>query len=345
MRQFFPLIIFFLLAVTSFAQEKQYKVAAIGFYNLENLFDTIDEPDVRDSEFTPKGSRSWGTKLYVEKLENMAKVVADIGTDLTPDGVSILGVSEIENRKVLEDLVKEEAIADRNYQIVHHNSSDERGIDVAFLYQPKYFEVLGKKAFPVLLFRSDSSRDFTRDVLLVSGKLDGELIHLMVNHWPSRSGGEKASEHKRAAAARVCKMVTDSLIQENPDAKIILLGDLNDDPTSPSVKEVLAAKTKKSKTKSGDLYNATYDLFKKGNGTLAYRDSWNLFDQIIISEELLDEKTEGYRHYQTRIFNKKYLYQKSGRYKGYPFRTFGGDTYQGGYSDHFPVYVYLIKEI
>ena len=335
----------FLFAISvAQAQDKQYKVAAIGFYNLENLFDLEDDPKIRDEEFTPAGGKGYTEEVYAEKLDHLSRVVSELGTDLSPDGVALLGVAEIENRKVLEDFVQHPRLKERNYQIIHYDSPDRRGIDVGLIYQGKYFQPTNSKALPVLIYNGDGSRRYTRDVLLVSGLLDGDEIHVMVNHWPSRSGGQAASQPYRNAAAEVCKLAKDSLMNSNPKAKVIIMGDLNDDPTSPSVSSVLIAKKKKSKVKKKGLYNPMYDFYRKGIGTLAWRDSWNLFDQIIVSKGLLD-KVDGYYYYQTKIHNKKYLLQKTGQFKGYPFRTYAGDTYLGGYSDHFPVYIYLIKEL
>ncbi|MCB0557965.1 MAG: endonuclease/exonuclease/phosphatase family protein [Lewinellaceae bacterium] len=333
-----------LLCLQAGAQQ-QYKVGAIGFYNFENLFDTLDAPDVRDEEFTPAGRNVWDTQKYLEKLQNLSRVVSELATDITPDGVSILGVAEVENRKVLEDFVQQPLVKGRNYQIVHHDSPDERGIDVALLYNPKYFKVLGAKAMPLLIYRDNGERDFTRDVLLVSGLYDGEPLHIMVNHWPSRSGGEAASQPFRNAAAMICKAAADSLMQEDPNAKVLIMGDLNDDPISPSVKTILNAQRKKEAVRKGGLYNPMYNLFKKGIGTLAYRDAWSLFDQILLSYGLVNGKTEGYQFYKVFIYNEPYLLQSSGQFAGYPFRSFGGGAYMGGYSDHFAVYVALVKAV
>ncbi|MCO6478599.1 MAG: endonuclease/exonuclease/phosphatase family protein [Phaeodactylibacter sp.] len=333
-----------LLSLQAFAQQ-QYKVGLIGFYNFENLFDTLDAPDVRDEEFTPTGSNLWNTEKYLEKLHNLSRVVSELGTSITPDGVSILGVSEVENRKVLEDFVKQPLIRDRNYQVVHHDSPDERGIDVALLYNPKYFEVLGTKAMPLIIYRDSGERDYTRDVFLVSGLYDGEPLHIMVNHWPSRSGGEAASQPFRNAAAMICKAAADSLMREDPYAKVIIMGDLNDDPISPSVKKILNAQREKESVRRGGLYNPMYNLFKKGIGTLAYRDAWSLFDQILLSYGFVSKRAEGYKYYKVFVHNEPYLLQSSGQYAGYPFRTFGGGAYLGGYSDHFAVYVALVKEV
>ena len=335
----------FILNMNAEAQEKQYKVAGIGFYNFENLFDTLDTPKVRDTEFTPGGSRLWNTRIYQEKLDHLARVVSELGTELSPDGVAILGVAEIENRSVLEDFVAQPKIKNRNYQIVHYDSPDHRGIDVALIYQPKYFQVTGSKAIPLLIYEDNGERKFTRDILLVSGLFDGDTLHVLVNHWPSRSGGESVSQAYRNAGALVCKNVSDSLLQLNPNAKIVIMGDLNDDPTSPSVKKILNAQRKKEKVKKGGRYNPMYDLYKKGIGTLAWRDSWNLFDQIILSYGLVKPKGEGYQYFRTTVYNKKYLVQKTGQFQGYPFRSFSRNTYIGGFSDHFPVYIFLLKEI
>lgn len=335
----------FLCFAVALSAQNQYKVGAIGFYNFENLFDTLDAEGVRDTEFTPAGEKLWNTERYQAKLDRLAKVVAELGTDVTPDGIAVLGVAEIENRSVLEDFVQHPLIKDRNYQIVHEDSPDERGIDVALLYNPKYFELDTFQNLFVELFR-DGEPDYTRDVLLVSGTFDSEPMHFMVNHWPSRSGGEAASQPGRNKAAMVNKMAADTIFEAQPGAKVIIMGDLNDDPISPSVKEVLAAKRKKKRVEPGGFYNPMYELYKKGIGTLAYRDAWSLFDQFILSHSLINSSPEeGYQFYQVRIHNPKYLLQKKGRFKGYPFRTFGGSEYLGGYSDHFPVYIFLVKAI
>lgn len=327
------------------ASAQQYKVGAIGFYNFENLFDTLDTPGVRDTEFSPAGSKHYGTEIYVDKLNKLAEMVQEVAADVTPDGLSILGVAEIENRSVLEDFVRHPKIADRDYQIVWYDSPDKRGIDVALLYQEKYFQVESSKPLYLDIFTPDGDTVFTRNILLVSGNYDGEPLHIMVNHWPSRSGGEAASRYRRNAAALRAKMAADSIFAEDPDAKIMIMGDFNDDPISPSVAEVIAAKGRLKRVKPGEFYNPWYDMFRKGLGTLAYRDAWSLFDQILISYALTESDQAGYRFYQANIHKKPKMLQKTGQYKGYPFRSFVGDTYMGGYSDHFPVYVLMIKAI
>ncbi len=333
-----------LLAITVFAQEKQYKIACIAFYNLENLFDTIIDPNpdrILQADFTPNSHKNWNTERYYRKLDNMARVISEIGTDMTPNGPAIIGVSEVENRLVLEDLVKRPAIASRNYQIVHYESPDERGIDVALLYQPGMFKVISSAAHSILL--PENNR--TRDLLVVKGVFDGEEIYVMVDHWPSRGGGQKKSAPLRNMVAQHDRGIIDSVFELNPDAKIVFMGDLNDDPTDESVEKFLNANGNIKKLKEGQLYNTMYKKFRKGIGTLAYQNNWNLFDQIIISQSFLNKDKSKYQFYKSFIFNKKYLVEKQGNYKGYPLRTYAGGEYKGGYSDHFPSYIFIIKEI
>jgi len=339
------LILFSLYTINGIAQERTYQATCIAFYNFENLFDTEDDPNINDEEFLPKGKRLWDKELYNEKLENMSYVVSMMGTNVTPDGPAVLGVCEVENKKVLEDFVKQKNIANRDYQIVHHDSPDKRGIDVALLYQAKYFTVEHVKPFNLDIMKTKKDTLFSRDILLVSGKLNNESTHIMVNHWPSRGGGENKAAAYRQKAGQICRNITDSLYQADPSCNIIIMGDLNDDPTSPSIKKYLDAKSKVSKTPEGGLYNPLCDSYKKGIGTTAYRDSWGVFDQIIISKSLLDKKEDQMLFYKAEIFKQPWMIQTTGRYKGYPKRTFSGDAYNGGYSDHFPVLIYLVKEI
>jgi hypothetical protein len=320
-----------------------YRIACIGFYNLENLFDTLDSPATNDVDFTPGGRLRWNAGRYRSKQTNMARVISGIATDRTPDGLALLGVSEVENRKVLEDLVAQPELKSRQYQIVHFDSPDERGIDCGLLYQSKYFKVKSARAVPVALTR-DTVVDFTRDILYVSGLFHGEPLHVMVGHWPSRSGGENASVWRRAAAAAVCRQLTDSISRADPGAKIVIMGDLNDDPVNPSLAEVLQAKYTADDLRSGQLYNPMYDLYHNGEGTLAYRDAWNLFDQIIVSQPLVNKKSGGWQLHKAVIYRQPWLLQTDGAFRGYPFRTFVGDLFINGYSDHLPVYVVLLKK-
>ncbi len=323
-------------------EKKEYNVACIAFYNIENLFDTIDTPDVNDFEFTPEGPNRWNSKKYWDKIAQISKVIAQIGTEHTPHGPAIIGLSEIENRLVLEDLVKAEAIKSKNYEIVHFDGPDRRGVDVALFYQPSYFTVTNSKSYTLTI--PDRDNFFTRDQLLVSGEFQGEPIHIIVNHWPSRSGGESRSRPLRNAAAALSRHIIDSIQNVDPGAKIIHMGDLNDNPDNESVYEILRSKPNSSKLGEGDLVNSFYDMYKKGIGTLAYRDTWSLFDIISVSQPLVEKDFSAYRYYRSFIFNKSFLQQQSGRFKGYPFRMLAGGQYLGGYSDHFPTYILLLKE-
>lgn len=338
------LTLFFLGFNLALSQEKvNYKIACIGFYNLENLFDTLDDPNTNDEEYLPDGANKWDSTKYANKLLNMSTVIADIATEITPDGLAVLGVAEIENRKVLEDLVAMPLLKGRNYQIVHYDSPDRRGVDVGMLYSEKYFKL--KNSVSYRLVFPDNPDYFTRDQLVATGDMDGEDVSVIVAHWPSRRGGQQASEPNRIEAAKLGRRIIDSLFAVNPAAKIILMGDLNDDPVNVSVTDYIRAKGKVSKMGETDMYNVMYDHFKNGNGTLAWNDAWNLFDQIIISPSFISQDASSYVFHKSVVFNKDYLKQQDGNYKGYPKRTHAAGVYLNGYSDHFPVYMVLKKEV
>lgn len=328
------------------AQDTDLRPFAIGFYNLENLFDTKNDTLIDDEEFLPTGKKAWTEEKYKEKVANMAAVISQLGKELCVDGISILAVSEIENESVLLDLVNHPLLVKRNYGVVHVDSKDKRGIDVAFLYSKDHFVPENTKAYLVDITDGDTtSTRHTRDVFLLSGLLDGERIHLTANHWPSRSGGEKRGAKNRNKAAAINRSILDSLLIEDPSAKLIVMGDMNDDPNNDSLVKHLRSKKKAKKVEETDIFNPMHALFDRGLGTTAYRDSWSLFDQILLSPAFLAKKNEGVYYHKAVIYNKSYLLQKKGKYKGYPLRTFDGDVYQGGYSDHLPVYVYLLKEV
>ncbi|MDI3521373.1 MAG: hypothetical protein PWQ06_896 [Anaerophaga sp.] len=317
----------------------------IAFYNLENLFDTIDTPDVKDSEFTTGGEKKWTSDRYWEKIDRLAKVISKIGSNENIPGPAILGVSEIENKSVLEDLVKSEHIKHLNYRIIHYNSPDKRGVDVALLFQPRYFRVSNARSVPLIIQGEDGERVFTRDQLVVSGQFDGDTMHFIVNHWPSRYGGQERSAPLRNEAAKLSRYLLDSIKTIHPNDKVVIMGDLNDDPLNESIKKHLNATGSSKKIKENQLFNPMEDLFKKGIGSLAYMGKWNLFDQIIITPNFLDKKNDGYKFHSARIFNDPFLLQQTGRYKGYPNRTFVGNEYRAGFSDHLPVYILVLKEI
>jgi endonuclease/exonuclease/phosphatase family metal-dependent hydrolase len=331
-----------ILAWSIHAQEKRMLVPyAIAFYNLENLFDTIPANGNNDLEYTPQGSKKWDTKKYRRKLDNMAHALSQLAKETCPLGPAVIGVSEIENREVLADLVKTGALAKQNLQIVHYDSPDQRGVDVALLYNPALFTVQTSRSFRLEVPGMPGFK--TRDPLLVSGKMDGERFHLLVNHWPSRSRGEAQSRHLRVAAARLNKQIADSLQAAEPDSKIIIMGDLNDDPQDISVQNVLGAKMKRKQVKDGDLFNPLAEIYAKGVGSLGYQGKWNLFDQIIISGHLLGKDKNTFKFWKAEVFNRDFLISQEGQYKGYPHRTHSGNVFLNGYSDHFPVIVYLVK--
>ncbi|RCT53504.1 endonuclease/exonuclease/phosphatase family protein [Winogradskyella sp. KYW1333] len=340
-----------LIVFTSFfnvnAQDKKrFKIHTVAFYNLENLFDTINDP-LKYDEASPimelKANRS---EIYEKKIKNMARVISNIGTDMVNNSPAVIGVCEIENRKVLEDLVNDPLLLSKDYGIVHFEGPDRRSIDVALLYQKALFQPVESSSHELLIYDDlTRKRVFTRDQLLVSGKLDGDLIYIIVNHWPSRSGGEARSRSKRVGAAKLNKRIIDSLQSINPYAKILTMGDLNDDPTNESVKKVLKAKKDKKKVPLKGIYNPFEKMFaEKGYGTTAYRDAWSLFDQIMVTKPLIETDYTSYRFWKAGIYNKSYLSNKRGRWEGYPFRSFANGGFTNGFSDHFPVYVYLIKE-
>jgi predicted extracellular nuclease len=325
-----------------FAQKQKYMSVCIAFYNLENLFDTIKSPNTNDAEFLPNGANRWTAKRYEHKQRNLASAIRKIGAEGLPAGPAILGVAEVENRQVLEDLIKTPPLSELSYGIVHYESPDARGVDVGLLYRKNLFRVLGSRS--VRLTVSDATDFRSRDQLVTSGLLNGELIHIIVMHWPSRRGGEKRSKPLRNSAAALCRSIVDSLYSADSSAKIIIMGDLNDDPTSESIAAILKARPSVEKTEKGGLYNTMYRWFKDGVGSLAWNDSWNLFDQIIVSEPLLGKDFSSYKLYKSGIFNKDFLTQKEGKYAGYPFRTYSGGAFTGGYSDHYPTYIYLMKK-
>ncbi len=343
----YTIITFLLLSAFAKAQEeKKYRAHTIAFYNVENLFDTENDPITYDDDRTPDGKDHWTEEIYQDKVKKMAKVISEIGSKVTNNAPALIGLAEIENRKTVEALANDSQLLDKDYGIAHFDSPDRRGIDVALMYQKALFKPTNISKHELLIYNDNNpdKRVYTRDQLLVSGLLDGDMIHVIVNHWPSRSGGEARSRKKRMAAAALNMKLIDSLQSDDPYAKIITMGDLNDDPNSPSVRKVLKASGKREKVKDKMLYNPMEPMFKKGIGTLAYRDGWNLFDQIIVSAPLLEKDFSSYRFYKAGIYNENYLSNPKGRYKGYPYRSFANGGYTGGYSDHFPVYVYLIRE-
>ena len=392
MRQVF-IVIFCVFGLFSNAQMK--RTAAVGFYNVENLWDTVKSVDYIDAtlpahhvnfhrsvpldslkyleitkdykgpwdyerikgqkvvrkqvlseDFTPKSNKNYTYNIYQQKLKNIAQVISEIGFKYTKTAPAVVGLVEVENRQVVEALTQQDALKKYDYGVVHYNSFDARGIDVALIYQKKRFTVTNSYKKELVLFREDGKREYTRDLLVVSGILDGEKVAFFVNHWPSRRGGEAVSMPKRNAAAALLKQEMDALREKNPNIKLIAMGDFNDDPISPSFKNHLkAVGDEKELNEEYPYFNPMYKMYKKGVASLAYRDAPNLFDQIIYSKNLVSgSSAEEYTIYRTEVYAPAYLINKQGNYKGYPFRSWDGDKFTGGYSDHFPVFTILQKE-
>jgi predicted extracellular nuclease len=306
----------------------------IAFYNIENLFDTHNDPFTNDDDFLPTSDKRWTQKKYDRKIYKIGSVISQIGTDENTTPPVIVGLAEVENKRVLKDLLASKDLQSINYDYVHYNSLDERGIDVALIYNKDVFTVNSSETFNIFITDEDGEIDFTRDVLLVSGMLGGEEIHIIVNHWPSRREGEEASSYKRVLAAQKNIEVVNRLKQENPNSKIIVMGDFNDNPDDDSVEELVAG---------ANLYNPMQNLRSIDKGSLNHDFNWNVFDQIMVSINFLETKPNTLKFSDANIFDSKFLTQYNGKYKGQPYRTFVGKKYKGGFSDHFPVFIELRK--
>lgn len=301
---------------------------------------------INDTENTPRGGRQYTEKLYEDKLSKLASVISTLGKDYSKDGVALLGLAEIENHKVLEDLTKTGELKKMGLDIEQYDCMYSRGVDVALLYQPKYFEVV-KSHTVILPYYNDKKKQqdryFTRDILWVEGKLLGETVHVFVNHWPSRRGGETKSSYGRELGAQTVKNIADSLMAIDPNTQIIVMGDLNDDPTNKSVKKVLGAAKSEDKVENGGFYNPLFKDYKKGYASLGYRGSWNLFDQVILSSSFVNNDETWSIQDAEIAYNQDWI-TRFGGYEGGPNRSFGGNYYQGGYSDHLPSVVYLKRK-
>ncbi|SHF07426.1 endonuclease/exonuclease/phosphatase family protein [Dysgonomonas macrotermitis] len=333
------LIFFACVAIHVSAQTSGNEIYPVAFYNVENLFDTQRDYTIQDEDFTSEGKYKWTEDRYKQKLNNLAEVISQLGREQNKDGFAILGVAEVENRKVMQDLISKTKLSQTNYQIVHQDSPDARGIDVGLIYNPKYFKVISYKVYPFTIPGSSQTR--TRDILVVSGLLAGEPFSVLVNHWPSRRGEDSSPLRERAAS--ICKHISDSIYKANPAVAIVIMGDMNDDPKDKSTSIALGAKKEMNQVKAGGLFNTLWKIHESGKGTLCYRGEWNLFDQIIISESLLKTGKSNLSYIKSEIFSRDYLFQKSGKYQGYPLRTFSGTNFLNGYSDHLPTLIYLKK--
>lgn len=334
------------LGLTARAQDKRFNVYGIGFYNLENLFDTEHDEGKNDYQYLPDGSLKWNELKYSHKLRNMAQVLSEMGTDMLPQmGCVVIGVSEVENSRCLRDLCDQPKLKERNFQFCHIEGPDRRGVDCGLLYNPRYFSVRDVKLVPYVPEREKDKNFFTRGFLTVSGTLAKEHVTVVVCHWPSRF----SESYYREVAGRQVRALKDSLLRDDPNVKVIIMGDMNDDPTNKSMMEGLRCKAEIKDVKVGDMYNPWYNvLVKQKTGTLQYDGRWNLFDQIVMTPNLLHK--EGAKDYNTlkfrknQIFRRDYLFQTEGKYKGNTRRTHAGGTWLDGYSDHLPTIVYLMKE-
>lgn len=330
------LLCLFLLSLNFLsAQDAVRHRYSVAFYNLENLFDTLHDAGKIDHDFLPDGKYRWNGEKYVLKLKNMSRVLGELGRSRVPQGPAFIGVAEVENARVLGDLVRQTPIS--NYRFVHHEGPDKRGIDCALLYDPRQFTPVNTKLVPSVPYKGDTVH-LTRGFLIVDGNMAGDRVCVIVNHWPSR----RAPEEVRIHAGRQVKALKDSLLRLDKNMKLFIMGDLNDDPMDLSVRAIGVAKYP-NEVKKLKMYNPWWAMLEdRGIGTLQYRGKWNLFDQILVSRSLMEAKS-GLRYDGCEVFRPDYLIQQEGRYKGYPLRTFGGKLWLKGYSDHFPTIVYLEK--
>jgi predicted extracellular nuclease len=306
----------------------------IAFYNLENLFDTFDDPNTNDNDFLPKSDRQWNERRYHKKLRKLGQVISQIGYNTTQKPPVLVGLAEVENRLVVNDLINSSSLKDQHYDLVHYDSPDERGIDVALIYHKKYFEVLHSEVFALDLFDNDGTRDYTRDILLVEGVLNGEKKYVLVNHWPSRREGVELTEPARLIASAKAVEIITFIKSKDADAKILVMGDFNDNPQNNSMSNLIH---------SHDLYNPMSHLPTYTRGSLNHRKEWNIFDQILFTTNFFEYGEGNHSFSKVDIFDKDFLKQYKGKYKGNPFRTYAGYKYKGGFSDHFPVYLHLKK--
>ena len=315
----------------------------IAFWNVENLYDTFNDPKTNDDEFLPESPKKWNEEKYRKKISDIGKVLSEINQKELP---SLIGLAEVENQKVLEDLITSQKLRKSKYGIIHYDSKDERGIDVALLFEKDKIEVIDSKAIPVEF--GPDIQDVTRDILYVKCKIkDDNIYHIFVNHWPSRTPTAEESETKRIAAALVLRKEVDKILNFENHARIIIMGDFNDEPTNRSVMQILNSSNKKKNVYYRDLYNLMYDAHNTANeGSIAYKNNWQMFDQIIVSQEVLS-KGNGYyiSNDGGRVFKGEgVLFTNPETKTVSPNRTYGGNNYYGGVSDHLPVFIILSKE-
>jgi len=303
-------------------------------YNVENLFDTVDDTKIPDEEFLPESEKKWDNERYQKKLNDLVRVISEINTKELPE---IVGLIEIENRAVLEDLVQTGQLKDQGYGIIHEESPDYRGIDVALIYRKDAFQEIMHETLPVVF--PDDPEFKTRDILHVTGQIKNKTVHIFVNHWPSRIGGDEKTEPKRILAASVLKAKVDQILALDPKARIIIMGDTNDEPTNKSLNETLGAKSPDSGAK---LVNLMIPDDNAGLGTYFYRGNWNMLDNLVVSDELISGKRVQIVDQKGFIFHSDWMIYTNKTGDKTPNRTYVGSKYVAGVSDHFPVYLKMI---
>lgn len=307
----------------------------IAFYNTENFFDYADDPLILDTDFLASANKAWSKDRYEKKVYKTGMAISKIGFDELQKPPTLIGLAEIENDKVLSDLVQSAHLKHYNYGFVHYDSPDERGIDVALLYDKDSFTLESSETIVLNVESELGVRDYTRDILKVSGYLDGEKIHILVNHWPSRHQESDATGHKRMYAALKLIRLMEGILEKDADSKIIIMGDFNDNPKNDSMQYL---------KKEGPLYNPMEKLMSYKRGSANHNSKWILFDQILMTHNFMEPYQQGLKFLKADIFDDKFLTQHYGKYKGQPFRTYVGKRYEGGFSDHFPVYIQLEKK-
>ncbi|MBR1872159.1 MAG: endonuclease/exonuclease/phosphatase family protein [Bacteroidales bacterium] len=347
------LYIMLLLVLTSpLAWSGPKKSYVIGFYNLENLFDTYHDEGKNDYEYLPDGANEWTDVKYVKKLHNMATVIKAMKEE-NKVWHAILGVSEIENRHVLEDLVSQPEIEEANYQIVHYDGPDRRGVDVALLYRPELFTPLESRSIPFdfnsteieFSLNEEEQKNFrTRDILMVRGMLGGEMFAFFVAHLPSRIGGKGMD--LRSRGGEIMYQASMELMDKYPEIKIVAMGDMNDNPTDPSIAKYMKGREFINEVGPRDFFSPFTQMLHDGYGSLAYRGEWNIYDILVVNSNLVSAEPGTLRivpivkkKYYGRVFKKPFMVQQDGQYKDQPLRTFSNGTFINGYSDHFPTYI------
>lgn len=306
----------------------------IAFYNTENLFDIYNDRSKHDRDYLPNSERRWTKKRYQNKLNKIGLAISKIGLAETGNLPSIIGLAEVENGKVIRDLLDTTHLKNSPYDYVHFNSKDERGMDVAFIYNTTKFTVTHSEIYAIQFERPEGGDDFTRDILLVTGMLQGETISVLVNHWSSRREGTQLSEVKRLQASEKVSEIIKDIQTKQADAKIIIMGDFNDDPHCKSITQLI---------ENNNLFNPMNTLRSYNRGSLVHHRKWHLFDQIMFTMPFFESRANHLEFESANIFDADFLKEYKGRYKGTPFRTYAGDKHKGGYSDHFPVYMTLNK--